>query len=160
MAGSLQGKVKPVESLKPISIDSDGTNGSWVATIGYNRALVFCSAGTPTAGDSDSAVTFSVYKDATATVASDGDSDDEVAITAATQTIGLAGADSDGATTGAELIDIDFVAHGLTGGLLRVDAVASAGASTAIPCAASILLYRKTGAQSDTDLTIAVPASS
>jgi hypothetical protein len=159
MAGSFQGKHKHNVSLNAISVDSDGVDGAWVSIDGFNRAFVSCMAGEPTAGDSDSAFTFLVYKDTTTNVVSDGSSDDEVAITAATQTIALIAGDSDAVIGGAEYLDIDFVAHGLTTGLLRVTATASAGAASAAPCAATIILYDRCGLNSDTSMTITVPAS-
>lgn len=151
---SLQGHGLIKSLLDPVSVTSDGVAGSYVDYNGYNRALVIFQGGLVATGDSDDTVTLTISKSAVA--AATAAASDEVIITAAAQTLGASASTT--AALGIEFLDIDFVAHGLTGGSLTVDAVASEGCAAA--CSASIILYNPTGTHTDTAMTIGVPASS
>jgi len=141
--------------LNPVSVTSDGAAGAYVDYNGFNRALVVVQGGLVATGDSDDTITLTVSKVDDIAAASAATSD-EVAITASAVTLGPP-ATTD-ANLGIKFIDLDFMAHGLDGGCLTIDALASEGGAAV--CSAAIFLYNKTGETSDTAMTITAPASS
>jgi len=141
--------------LNPVSVTSDGAAGNYVDYNGYNRALVIFQGGLVATGDSDDTITLTISKVDDIAAASAAASDETI-ITAAAQTLGPP-ADTN-TVLGVELLDIDFVAHGLDNGCLTVDALASEGCAAA--CSATIILYRPSGTHTDTAMTIGVPTSS
>jgi hypothetical protein len=151
----IQGNKLVKQILAPVSVTSDEAAGIYVDYNGWNNALIVCSGGLVATGDSDDTIAFQVYRVDDVAAAS-ADSDDEVAITAGTTTLGPP-ADSD-TVLGVEFIDLDFTQHTLDNGCLIVRATASEGGAAA--CSAEIILYDACGKTSDTAMTIVTPASS
>jgi hypothetical protein len=155
MAFTMQGKSDVFTFLAPFAATSDGKTGSYVDYNGFNRAFIACMGGIPTTGDSDDTCAFQLHRIDDIAAASAAASD-HVDITAGTLTLGP-GADSD-ASFGIEFFDLDLIEHGMDNGCLNITATPSVGG--VIPVAATIQLYNKSGKNSDTAMTITVPASS